>query len=67
MKLKCNKHNRRIFAHEGAFHHRDKTLQACDSRLATIGTQTISASDWALIPMLNTVKNAKNRNGEDVG
>ena len=56
-KLKCDAHDRRIVATETAFLHKTGDNSTCDSRTATIGSQTFSVGNVQSLSMANSVKN----------
>lgn len=42
MKLKCDKHNRRVLTGKNGFLHRTGDMSPCDSMSATIGTEWLT-------------------------
>jgi hypothetical protein len=45
MKLKCDKHNRRVLTTSRGFEHRTGDLSVCDGNSAIIGTTVIASAD----------------------
>lgn len=59
MKLKCDQHKRRVVTGEKSFLHKTGDNSPCESKTATIGTQTFSNTEAASISVSNNVKNGR--------